>query len=146
MLRDRSTHGRGNTDHLRGILHVEDDPITRETVRGVLSGDHEVVSASGLTQALDFARDREFALYLLGGMFRDGSSLELCYELRLLHPSVPVILHSQLPGELGHHLLVAGATEIVDRDAPVDSITDAVRRNVNHFSPLERSRTASSAG
>src|SRR5215831_10029449 len=110
MSKDSFPHGRGMTTHESGILHVEDDPITRETVREVLSADHEVVSASGLAEALDFARDRRFALYLLGGMFRDGSSLELCYELRLLHPSVPVILHSQLPGELGHHLLVAGAT------------------------------------
>ncbi len=94
MGRDTSVGALGSRDFSSRILHVEDDPATREAVRCILSADHEVVSACGLTDALDRARDHEFGLYLLGGMFRDGSSLELCYELRVLYPKVPVLFHS----------------------------------------------------
>jgi len=111
-----------------------------------LSAEHEVVSACGLSEALDFARDREFGLYLLGGMFRDGSSLELCYELRMLHPKVPVLIHSLLPRDLRCYLMTAGATEIVDRTAPAQVLTEAVRRNVDAPAQPERRRTAISVG
>jgi DNA-binding response OmpR family regulator len=127
------------------ILHVDDDPATRQAVRGILSADHEIVSACGLTDALDLARDGDFRLYLLGGMFQDGSSLELCYELRLLDPGVPVLIHSLLPKELSQRLLSAGATEIVDRTAPPEALTDAVRRHVGAPSQSQR-HVAISAG
>jgi len=105
------------------------------------------VSARGLTEALDIARDREFGLYLLGGMFRDGSSLELCYELRLvLHPQVPVLIHSLLPRDLGRYFIIAGATEIVDKAAPARTLTEAVRRHVDAPPQAERRRTAISVG
>jgi|SRR5262245_20513380 len=146
MARDRSAHSPGGRGPAKGILHVEDDPRTRDEVRGILSVDHEVVSACGLTEALDFARDREFGLYLLGGMFRDGSSLELCYELRLLNPKAPVLIHSILPRDLKRHLMIAGATEIVDKAAPAQVLTDAVRRHVDPFPQQERRRTAISIG
>jgi CheY-like chemotaxis protein len=127
------------------ILHVDDDPTTREAVRRILPADLEVVSACGLADALDLARDGDFDLYLLGGMFRDGSSLELCYELRLLDPKIPVLIHSLLPEELRQSLLLAGATEIVDKTGPAEALIDAVRRNADGFSESQRRRTAISA-
>ena len=113
MPRDRFVHTQAGQASRRRILHVEDDPTTREAVRSILSVDHEVVSACGLTDALDFARKIEFGLYLLGCMFRDGSSLELCYELRSLDPEVPVLLHSFIPRDLRRLLLRAGASGIL---------------------------------
>jgi DNA-binding response OmpR family regulator len=134
-----------STGFNRRVLHVEDDPITRETIHGILSIDHDVVSACGLNDALDLARDGRFDLYLLGGMFRDGSSLELCYELRLLDPRVPVLFHSSLPKDLRQRLLVAGVTEIIDKTGPVEALAAAVRRHFDALT-LPRRRTASSAG
>jgi DNA-binding response OmpR family regulator len=99
-----------------------------------------------LTDALDLARDRGFGLYLLGGMFQDGSSLELCYELRLIDPVVPVLIHSLLPKELRQRLLAAGATEIVDKAAPLEALTDVVRRHLERVSQSQRRRIAMSAG
>ena len=133
-------------DSRRRILHVEDDPLTRERVHGILSVDHEVVSACGLTDGLDLARNRRFALYLLGGVFRDGSPLELCYELRALDPRAPVLLLSLLPKELRQPLLLAGATEIVDNTDLAEALAPAVRRHVDDTAvPLQR-RFASLAG
>jgi DNA-binding response OmpR family regulator len=128
------------------ILHVEDDPATRETVLGVLSADHEVVSAFGLTDGLRLARNRQFALYLLGGMFKDGSCLELCYEIRALDPCVPVLFHSLLPKDLKPCLLLAGATEIIDKTSPAEALAGAIRRHIDATSLPQRRRTASLAG
>jgi len=133
-------------DSKRRILHVEDDPITRQKVQGILSVDHEVVSACGLTDGLDFARNCRFALYLLGGVFRDGSTLELCYELRALDPRVPVLFHSLLPKDLRQRLLLAGATEIVDKTDPAEALAAAVRRHVDGAALTQQRRTASLAG
>jgi len=108
----------------------------------ILSVDHEVVSASGLSEALDFARDSDFGLYLLGGMFRDGSSLELCYELRLLDPEVPVLIHSLLPKDLRRFFMIAGATEIVEKTATAEALTEAVHRQLDGLPQPERRRTA----
>jgi DNA-binding response OmpR family regulator len=120
--------------------------MTRQKVQGILSVDHEVVSACGLTDGLDLARNRRFALYLLGGVFRDGSPLELCYELRALDPRVPVLLLSLLPKELRQPLLSAGATEIVDKTDPAEALAAAVRRHVDGAPPPHSHRTASVTG
>jgi len=128
------------------ILHVEDDPLTREKVLGILSVDHEVVSACGLTDGLDLARNRCFALYLLGGVFRDGSPLELCYELRALDPRAPVLLLSLLPKELRRPLLLAGATDIVDNTDLAEGLAPAVRRHVADIAVPQQRRIASLAG
>ena len=120
--------------------------MTREKVHGILSVDHEVVSACGLTDGLDLARNRRFALYLLGDVFRDGSTLELCYELRALDPRVPVLFHSLLPKELKQRLLSAGATESVDKTDAADALAAAVRRHVDLVALPQRRRTASLAG
>jgi len=134
-----------NQCNLTRILHVDDDATTREAVRSILSRDHEVVSACGLSDALHIARDETFGLYLLGGMFRDGSSLELCYELRLLDPRVPVLIHSLLPHDLKDHLLVVGAAEVVDKTDSGQELTEAVRKYVGGPSQNQRRRWASSA-
>jgi DNA-binding response OmpR family regulator len=146
MSRDRFLRSPERQHSSGQILHVDDDPATRDAVRGILSAHHEIVSASGLTDALDLAREHGFGLYLLGGMFQDGSSLELCYELRLLDPVVPVLIHSLLPKELRQRLLTAGATEIVDRAASPEALTDAVRRHLDGVSQSQRRRIAISAG
>jgi|SRR5215831_11831903 len=146
MVRDRSAETRGSTGLTRPILHVDDDPATRSAVREILSIHHEVISARGLSEALDFVRERRFGLYLLGGMFRDGSSLELCYELRLSDPKVPVLFLSLLPKDLRQQLLLAGATEILDKTGSAEALTDAVRRHVDALSVSPRRQIASMAG
>jgi DNA-binding response OmpR family regulator len=145
MGRDNATHTPVTRSSNRRILHVDDDPVTREAVRGILSAEHEVISARGLTDALDLAKAGKFVLYLLGGMFRDGSSLELCYELRVLDPKVPVLFHSFLPNDLRQRLVLAGAAEIVDKSASAAALGDAVRRHVDPASQSQRRRTASTA-
>ena len=57
---------------------------------------HEVVSAQTFHDCLELARRERFDLYMLDDDYVDGTSIELCRELRALTPETPILFFSSL--------------------------------------------------
>lgn len=57
---------------------------------------HEVVSAQTVHDCLELARRERFDLYMLDDDYVDGTSIELCRELRALTPETPILFFSAL--------------------------------------------------
>ena len=79
----------------RRILFV-DDHEDMHTLLGVIlgsSGD-QVVSVNNPLSALVLARNQGFDLFILDGLFTDGTGIELCKRIREFDPSTPVVFFS----------------------------------------------------
>lgn len=82
------------------ILYVEDNHDTCEMVATLLGFSNiEVVTAHTASSGLYLAQRVEFHLYLLDARLPDKCGLELCRELRALHPTTPIIFISGLAHE-----------------------------------------------
>ena len=55
---------------------------------------HEILSAKTIDEALEKAQAEHFDLYMLDDVYIDGSSLELCKQLRRLSPETPILFFS----------------------------------------------------
>jgi DNA-binding response OmpR family regulator len=77
------------------ILCVEDDPDTCEMIKLMLAPiGCEVETAGTVKESLLKVSVREFDLFILDTTLADGNGLELCSELRRLHPGTPIIIFS----------------------------------------------------
>ena len=72
---------------------------------------HEVVSASSISECVDVAGRQAFDLYMLDDDYIDGTSIELCRQLRSLTPQTPILFFSaQAFGRDRERALAAGAS------------------------------------
>ncbi|HLM57557.1 MAG TPA: response regulator [Pyrinomonadaceae bacterium] len=72
---------------------------------------HEVVSASSIRECMDAAGSQAFDLYMLDDDYIDGTSIELCRQLRRLTPQTPILFFSaQALGRDRERALAAGAS------------------------------------
>ena len=55
---------------------------------------HEVVSASSIRECMDVVGRQAFDLYMLDDDYIDGTSIELCRQLRRLTPQTPILFFS----------------------------------------------------
>jgi DNA-binding response OmpR family regulator len=80
---------------LADILCLEDHEDTVEFVTLVLSRhNYNVVAAKNCDDALQLARTRAFALYLIDNWMIGGSGIELCRKLRQTDPVTPILFYS----------------------------------------------------
>jgi DNA-binding response OmpR family regulator len=56
--------------------------------------DYNVVTASGMEEAIRLSQTEKFDLYVLDKRLPDGSGIELCQRLQRLTPGVPCIFYS----------------------------------------------------
>jgi CheY-like chemotaxis protein len=77
----------------RRILCVEDNQDTCEVVRFIFR-EHEMVFAGTISDAVPHIEDGPFDLYLLDNWLPDGSGVELCKKIRVLHPDLPIVFTS----------------------------------------------------
>ncbi len=77
------------------ILHVDDDPEIRLLMAGSL---HEfgytVLTAGSVNEGLQLAKETAFDLCILDVRLPDGTGIELCQQLRVLQPRVPIVYYS----------------------------------------------------
>ena len=67
-------------------------------------------------EALELAHAETFDLYLLDNRLPDRHGIDLCRELRLLHPSTPIVMYSGDAYAKQHSAaLDAGATAYIDK-------------------------------
>ena len=72
---------------------------------------HEVVSASTFAECVGLAVGGPFDLYMLDDDYIDGTSIELCRQLRRLTPETPILFFSaQALGRDRERALAAGAS------------------------------------
>lgn len=77
------------------ILCVDDHHDTSEMLTLLLAQeDYDVVTASGMEEAIALSQTEPFDLYVLDKRLPDGSGIELCQKLQQLTPGVPCIFYS----------------------------------------------------
>jgi DNA-binding response OmpR family regulator len=110
------------------------------TLLGLL--DYQIVSAQSVTDGVSLARNERFDLYLLGDRYLDGTSIDLCRQLRAFDLSTPIIIYSTATQAAERtQAMMAGAQDYVGK--PGD-IIELVKR-ITHLVEREDS-SASMAG
>lgn len=99
----------------RRILFV-DDHEDMHTLLGAMLGKsgHHVMSVSNPLSALVLARNQDFDLVILDGLFTDGTGIELCKRIREFDSLTPVVFFSGDSRESTRHESInAGAQAYV---------------------------------
>lgn len=68
----------------------------------------DVLCAQTIKEAFQKAQNEDFDLYLLDSRFPEGSGLELCRQLRELHPQIPIVFYSSDAYETDRQKRVGG--------------------------------------
>ena len=109
------------------ILCVDDHRDTSEMLRLLLAEeDYEVSTAATIDEAMQFATQGEFDLYVLDKRLPDGSGMELCELLNELTPNIPCIFYTGDAYEIHRReAMASGAADYVakpDIDALISSV------------------------
>jgi CheY-like chemotaxis protein len=75
------------------ILCVEDDADTCELLTFLLS-DYQLVFADSIKSTLKAFETQHFDLCLLDNWLVDGTGTDLCQQIRVLHPTIPIMFAS----------------------------------------------------
>src|SRR5678815_452988 len=77
------------------ILFVDDHEDMHTVLAAILGrSGHHVVSVNNPLSALVLARNQGFDLFILDGLFTDGTGIELCKRIREFDSSTPVVFFS----------------------------------------------------
>jgi DNA-binding response OmpR family regulator len=95
------------------------------TLLGLL--DYQIISAESVTEGVQLARSERFDLYLLGDRYTDGTSIDLCRELRLFDPLTPIIIFStSTQAAERHQAMIEGAQEYVRKPGDILKLTERI--------------------
>ena len=133
------------------VLIVDDHPVFREGLAGVLSWEADLFVAGQANHARQAANEIERLkpdLILLDLSLPDKSGLEFIKDLRALHPDVPVLVISMHDETLyAERLLRAGANGYVMKEEGPEKILQAIRqvlRQQTYVSPRMSARILNS--
>jgi len=115
------------------ILIVDDERVIRDgLVRSIKAAGFETRTAEGVTQARgEIARGGVDGM-LLDIRLKDGSGLELLSELRVSHPSLPVIMATAYgDSERTIEAMKLGAFEYLTKPFDLDRLVETLRRAVS---------------
>jgi len=88
---------------------------------------HEVKTAATPVEALNVAQQQWFDLYILENRFPDISGIELCRQIRTLHPQTPILFYSSVAYSKDIQAgLAAGAQRYLTKPADIEIIKDVV--------------------
>jgi DNA-binding response OmpR family regulator len=119
------------------ILIVDDDSDFREITRLSLSrSGYEVLEASSGREAIDLAREVQFALILLDILMPGLDGYETCRQLKT-NPStshVPIIVLTALGDPLAHHKArQAGADDFIAKPMTSRELRERVERVLRRY-------------
>ena len=113
------------------ILCVEDRD-TCELVNFLLGcSDYDFVmrTATTVAEGLELAQHDHFDLCLLDLRFQDGSGLDLCRQIRSLHPHTPILFYSTIAYKAyRQEALSAGAQEYLVNPQGMDALKEVFAR------------------
>jgi DNA-binding response OmpR family regulator len=113
----------------RRILCVDDDEDTCFMLTHLLGQEnYEVKTTKTVSEALQFARNESFNLYILDEWFPRGAGLGLCRKVREFDPHTPIIFYSGAAFDSDkEEALYAGAQAFVAKPY-VEELISAVHR------------------
>ena len=124
--------------HTKRILCADHDPDTCGMIVFLLGLEgYEVKIATKVSDALRIARSERFDLYLLDGLFEDGSGLELLASIRAFDRERPVIIYSADGRESAHReSMESGAQAVITKPAEIELLVNTIRRLVAEAEPV----------
>ena len=116
----------------RRILCVESHADTCSMLSALLGRiGYQTVATATVADALKKARSEHFDLYLADDWYEDGTSLELCRELRKFDAHTPVLFYSTATRESDRQqAMEAGAQECVVKPGDIGELAKIVQRLV----------------
>ncbi len=115
---------------------VDDDVLLREGLRSLLiseSGIADVLEARDASGCLGILKTKKIDLVLLDIRLPGTNGLELLYEIRSLHPDLPVVVVTGLEGtELLVNLLKAGVNGIAFKLDGFKAVLEAINQVRSH--------------
>ena len=117
----------------RRILCAESHDDTCYLLRHLLErSDYELQVAHSIVEALNLARSQRFDLYLLGGIFKDGTGVELCRQIRQIDPHTPILFFSSYARESDRQqALCAGAQGYLVKPGNIFELADTIKRLID---------------
>lgn len=113
-------------------LVVDDHPLVREALRGVLEAlfrPLEYAGAGSLDEALERVEGTDFDLVLLDLHLPGADGLSALLKLRCAAPATPIVIVSQSDdAELMHSAIACGAAGFIPKALPREQIEAALRR------------------
>jgi DNA-binding response OmpR family regulator len=109
------------------ILYVDEDAEESFTLATCLRvADYDPVTANFASDALQFARNEEFDIYLLSRRFPVGPGTYLCQRLHEIAPQTPIIfLSEETPGQTVN--ISSGSPEHIANSRDAHAVLAAVR-------------------
>ena len=114
----------------RRILCVDEYDDTRFMLVNLFElSNYEVITASSVKDGLRLAQSERFDLYILERRFNEGSGVDLCREIRKLHPKTPIIFYSGDVYEADQQeALSAGAQAYLTKPGDVGELVNCAHR------------------
>jgi DNA-binding response OmpR family regulator len=104
---------------------------------------HEVKSATTFNECLELANKEHFDLYMLDDNYSDGTSLELCRQLRKLRPETPILFFTAAAFPRDRQAAMeAGAAKYLTKPIDILEIADTVNAILlSHAKTIENSES-----
>ena len=114
------------------ILYVEGHPDSCELLSIWLgAAGYKVVCANTVYDGLRLARSGTFNVYILSGLFIDGTGLDLCRQIRMFDSNTPIIFYSALTRDVDlSEAIEAGAQAYLILPDDFEWIEQTIRRLV----------------
>ena len=113
----------------RRILCVEDQHTCEvlDFLLGYSEYDYVLRTATTAAEGLQLAQSEHFDLCLLDVRLPDGSGLELCRQIRSLHPHTPILFYSTIAHEAyRQEALHAGAQEYLVKPQSMNALIEVI--------------------
>jgi len=129
MARRKST---GPKTEQKKILIVDDHPMMREGLRGVIEHEPDMMVcgvAEDASQAMEAVTNQAPDLALVDITLRGKSGLELVKDLKALHPELRILAISMHDESLyAERMLRAGANGYITKQQPPEELVKAIRQ------------------
>jgi DNA-binding response OmpR family regulator len=124
------------------VLLIEDDPVIGPSLRRTLSAaGNEVLLADTASGGRSLARDRRPDLVLLDLGLPDGDGVDLCRELRSLHPGATIVMLTARTEEVDVVIgLDAGADDYLLKPFRPTELVARVRAHLRRAAPAPDGR------
>jgi CheY-like chemotaxis protein len=120
------------------VFYVDDNPKSRELLTGILQATgFTVIAASEPQEALDRARNGEFAIALLDYQMPGMTGTQLARELKRIDPNLPVVLLSGMAALPSYELTFVDAH--LGRGTRVDQLLETVQMLAHARMPMTTS-------
>lgn len=117
----------------RRILCAEPHDDTCYLLQHLLEqSSYEFHGANSITTALSLAQAQRFDLFLLSGLFKDGTGVELCQQIRSKDTRTPILIFSAYGRQSDkQQALCAGAQDYLVKPTGIFELADTIKRLID---------------